>query len=150
MAELVDAADLKSVASNGVPVRFRPGAPIKNTTRLGWYFLLVSLSRKRNGTVPVWAELLGGRAYAGLHSRKSEAGEDERPQGEPFPETEQNCSRKPLNELSSPFTWPPAHPYNNPRRPSPAGYPSAGFWPKDKMQSWYHRKYYPDKPVLRL
>ena len=77
MAELVDAADLKSVASNGVPVRFRPGAPIKNTTPNGWYFLLVSLSRKRTGTMPVWAELLGGRAYAGLHSRKSEAGEDE-------------------------------------------------------------------------
>ncbi len=30
MAELVDAADLKSVARKGVPVRFRPSAPIKN------------------------------------------------------------------------------------------------------------------------
>ena len=27
MAELVDAADLKSVARKGVPVRFRPSAP---------------------------------------------------------------------------------------------------------------------------
>lgn len=29
VAELVDAADLKSVARKGVPVRFRPSAPVK-------------------------------------------------------------------------------------------------------------------------
>ena len=32
VAELVDAADLKSVSSNRVPVRFRPGAPLRK-----WY-----------------------------------------------------------------------------------------------------------------
>ena len=30
VAEQVDAADLKSVGSNPVPVRFRPSAPIEN------------------------------------------------------------------------------------------------------------------------
>ena len=29
VAELVDAADLKSVARKGVPVRFRPSAPLR-------------------------------------------------------------------------------------------------------------------------
>ena len=41
VAELVDAADLKSVGRKAVPVRFRPSAPIKNDTFYGvifyWY-----------------------------------------------------------------------------------------------------------------
>ena len=39
VAELVDAADLKSVGSNPVPVRFRPSAPIKNGTFMVSFFI---------------------------------------------------------------------------------------------------------------
>ena len=39
MAELVDAADLKSVGSNPVPVRFRPSAPIKKLTPAVSFFV---------------------------------------------------------------------------------------------------------------
>lgn len=44
MAELVDAADLKSVGSNPVPVRFRPSAPIK-TPPLAGGFLIGMINR---------------------------------------------------------------------------------------------------------
>ena len=39
MAEQVDAADLKSVGSNPVPVRFRPSAPIKKLTLVVGFFV---------------------------------------------------------------------------------------------------------------
>ena len=39
VAELVDAADLKSVGSNTVPVRFRPRAPIKNRGFIPLFFI---------------------------------------------------------------------------------------------------------------
>ena len=39
VAELVDAADLKSVGSNPVPVRFRPSAPIKKPPYMGGFFI---------------------------------------------------------------------------------------------------------------
>ena len=38
VAELVDAADLKSVARKGVPVRFRPSAPIKKLVFMASFF----------------------------------------------------------------------------------------------------------------
>ena len=39
VAEQVDAADLKSVGSNPVPVRFRPSAPFLKNTRKGVFLL---------------------------------------------------------------------------------------------------------------
>ena len=39
VAELVDAADLKSVGSNPVPVRFRPSAPIKKEVFMASFFI---------------------------------------------------------------------------------------------------------------
>ena len=50
MAELVDAADLKSVGSNPVPVRFRPSAPIKNATHSGGIFYWYDKQEYRSGT----------------------------------------------------------------------------------------------------
>ena len=44
VAEQVDAADLKSVGSNPVPVRFRPSAPIKQGTLRG-AFSYVKISK---------------------------------------------------------------------------------------------------------
>ena len=41
VAELVDAADLKSVGSNPVPVRFRPSAPIEKACKLRIYKLFI-------------------------------------------------------------------------------------------------------------
>ena len=43
MAEQVDAADLKSVGSNPVPVRFRPSAPIKEPPLRWLFFWYVSI-----------------------------------------------------------------------------------------------------------
>lgn len=43
VAELVDAADLKSVGSNPVPVRFRPSAPIKKRGLYGLFFLMFNV-----------------------------------------------------------------------------------------------------------
>ena len=40
MAEQVDAADLKSVGGNSVPVRFRPSAPIKKRHSCGVFFFI--------------------------------------------------------------------------------------------------------------
>ena len=40
VAEQVDAADLKSVGSNPVPVRFRPSAPFLKSTFLGAFFVV--------------------------------------------------------------------------------------------------------------
>ena len=39
VAEQVDAADLKSVGSNPVPVRFRPSAPTKKPPLAGGFFV---------------------------------------------------------------------------------------------------------------
>ena len=39
MAELVDAADLKSVGRKAVPVRFRPSAPIKKPPYMGGFLI---------------------------------------------------------------------------------------------------------------
>ena len=39
MAEQVDAADLKSVGSNPVPVRFRPSAPLKKAPQRCLFFI---------------------------------------------------------------------------------------------------------------
>ena len=39
VAELVDAADLKSVGSNPVPVRFRPSAPFIKNALLRAFFV---------------------------------------------------------------------------------------------------------------
>ena len=39
MAELVDAADLKSVGRKAVPVRFRPSAPIKKPPFMGGFLI---------------------------------------------------------------------------------------------------------------
>ena len=54
MAEQVDAADLKSVGSNPVPVRFRPSAPFLIMHLLGCFFVAlmagikIPLARKSN------------------------------------------------------------------------------------------------------
>ena len=48
VAEQVDAADLKSVGSNPVPVRFRPSAPIKKHPQ-GCFLFLRKACRKRTG-----------------------------------------------------------------------------------------------------
>ena len=43
VAELVDAADLKSVGRKAVPVRFRPSAPFKKAPQRGCFFCYVNL-----------------------------------------------------------------------------------------------------------
>ena len=49
MAEQVDAADLKSVGSNPVPVRFRPSAPIKREALCLFFYWYVCIGTKRHG-----------------------------------------------------------------------------------------------------
>ena len=50
MAELVDAADLKSVGRKAVPVRFRPSAPIKKLTLVVSFFIgMIYRVSKRHG-----------------------------------------------------------------------------------------------------
>lgn len=51
VAEQVDAADLKSVGSNPVPVRFRPSAPTKKPPLAGVFFvgMIVSELNRRFG-----------------------------------------------------------------------------------------------------
>ena len=60
MAEQVDAADLKSVGSNPVPVRFRPSAPIKKegvyTLFFYWY---VSIGSEPRFGIEVLPDLFG-------------------------------------------------------------------------------------------
>lgn len=52
MAELVDAADLKSVGRKAVPVRFRPSAPIKKPP-LRWLFYWYDKQAIEAARVPV-------------------------------------------------------------------------------------------------
>ena len=48
VAELVDAADLKSVGSNPVPVRFRPSAPLYKTVPKGTVFAFLELIKGKS------------------------------------------------------------------------------------------------------
>ena len=49
VAELVDAADLKSVGRKTVPVRFRPSAPIKNVLFMRAFFVgMINIASKRH------------------------------------------------------------------------------------------------------
>ena len=47
VAELVDAADLKSVGSNPVPVRFRPSAPFLKKHLSRCFFAYMGLALKK-------------------------------------------------------------------------------------------------------
>src|SRR5215469_1281214 len=58
VAELVDAADSKSVARKGVLVRVRPGAPVKSKTKAAGSDHSRWLRQSRAAKSPVWARLL--------------------------------------------------------------------------------------------
>ncbi len=65
--ELVDVVDSKSTDGDIVPVRVRPPAPSKKTTRLGGLFLLAPVAVKLEGRSSLATSLraAGGRCSAG-------------------------------------------------------------------------------------